>query len=64
MTYSNGDLIAGYREATNASHAKMAGVSFHTFWCRICNRARKIKGRKSLGHKNGFQCSECAGAME
>lgn len=45
--------------ATTDGHRKMAGVSFFRFMCRTCGKSKPTTGRKSLGHKQGFQCADC-----
>lgn len=61
MRYAvTGNIIANYREQTESTHAKMAGVSFLTFKCRQCGHVKPVRGRKSRGYKLGFKCAECA----
>jgi superfamily II helicase len=42
------------------NHKKMAGVTAVSFLCKKCNQPKKTTGRKSLGHKQGFICADCA----
>lgn len=49
-----------FRDNTNRSAGKMANVERFTFVCKRCGKSKPVGGRKSLGHKAGFKCAECA----
>lgn len=60
MTYSGeGKDMAAFRETTERNSGKMANAQYLTFRCKACGNSRPVSGRKSLGWKAGFQCSEC-----
>lgn len=54
--------IGAYQTRTRQQKVTMANVSFKSFWCKKCDRARPVTGRKSLGWKAGFCCAECSTA--
>lgn len=56
---ANPASIGSYRVRTLAP-VKMENACFYTFICKKCGHKKSIKGRKSIGHKAGYKCADCA----